>query len=208
MTIDPNTPGGNPNKGDGNRPQPARPLVPSFIPASVAAKAANPEPKNSKTSAIAIAFVAALVIASAGLGFAGGRLTAPAGTARGNFPNGANGGFQPGASGVPGGNRGGFGGGGLGGAIAVTGTVTAMANGTITVQTSAGQNITVSVPAGVTYHAQASAAAADVSIGSSVEITVKTGGRPEASGAPGGNPAPGGNGGFAMSATDILVMGK
>ena len=207
MTSDPNAPVGSPNPQDGSgRQQPARPQVPSFIPPSVAAKAANPEPKGSKTSAMAIALVAALVIAAAGLGFAGGRITAPAAPGRGNFGNGgfqpgASGGFQPGASGVPGGNRGGFGGFG-GGNIALTGTVTAIANGSITVQTSAGQNVTVELPADVTYHAQASAAATDVSVGSSVEITVKAGGRPDASGAPGGN------GGFTMSATDILVMGK
>ena len=206
MTFDPNTPGSNPNTPGGS----GRPQVPAFIPASVAAKAANPEPKGSKMSVMAVAFVAALVVAAAGLGFAGGRLTAPANTGRGNFGNGANGGFQPGASGLPGGTRGGFGG-GFGGNIAVTGTVTAIANGSITVQTSSGQNVTVEVPATVTYHAQAGATATDVSVGSSVELTVKAGGRPDASGAPGGNPAPGGNGGpggFTMSATDILVLGK
>jgi len=205
MTFDPNAPAGNLNTPDGNRPPPARPMAPSFIPASVAAKAANPEPKKSTTSAIAIAFVAALVIAGAGLGFAGGRLTAPAATARGNF---GNGGFQPGASGAPGQNRGGFGGFG-GGNIALTGTVTAIANGSITVQTSAGQNVTVEVPANVTYHAQASAASTDVAIGTNVELTVtRPTGRADASGAPGASPAVGGNGGFNLSASDILVMGK
>jgi hypothetical protein len=185
-------------------------MVPSFIPPSVAAKAGSPQPASkSKLSAMTLAFVAALVVASAGLGFAGGRLTAPAATGRGNFGPGANpGNFGPGASGAPGQNRGGFG--GFGGAeTALIGTVTAIANGTITVQTSAGQSITVQVPSTVTYHTATAATATAVGVGTSVELTMtRPNGRPDGSGNPGASPAAGGPGGFSLTATDILILAK
>jgi hypothetical protein len=215
MTTEPNKPA----ESDGKTPtQPARPMVPSFIPPSVAAKAAIGAASKGKSgpSAATLALVAALVVAGGGLGFAGGRLTAPAagGGDRGGFGPGAGfpgggggGGGQgfpggPGASGAPGRN-GGFG--GFNGNIAITGQVTAIADGSITVQTSSGQNVTIGVPSSVTYHAETTAAATDVAIGTKVQLSVSTPNvRPGASGAPGGNPAAGAN----FTATDILVMGK
>lgn len=187
-------------------PTGGQPGVPSFIPPTVAAAAANPKPR-SRVSAGTIAFVAAIVIAAAGLGFAGGRLTAPASTGRGgfaggNFPGGS---FTPGGSGT--GNRGGFG--GLGAAsISIDGQVTAVANGSITIQTANGQSVTLQVPSTVTYHAQASAAPSDVTVGASVQVSVNRGNfRPEASGQPGAPGQPG-QGGLNLTATDITVLSK
>jgi hypothetical protein len=215
MTFDPTQPPSGQPRPDQGAPAPApqRPMVPSFIPPSVAAAAINPKPR-AKVSAGTIGFVLAIVVAAAGLGFAGGRLTAPAATTgRGSFgnfgANGANGANGPTASGAPGRN-GGIGGFNTGN-IALTGQVTAIADGSLTVQTASGQSITVGVPSTVTYHAQAGASATDVKVGSSVELTVS---RPnfrgaEASGAPAASQqtTPGGAG-FQLSATDILVMTK
>ena len=192
-------------------PQPAQPVIPSFIPPTVAAAVARPKARSG-ASAGTMAFVAAIVVAGAGLGFAGGRLTAPAATPTrgngqfaGNFPGGS---FNPTASGAA--NRGGFGVGG--GDSPITGQVTAIANGSITIQTANGQPITLTVPSTVTYHAQASAAPSDVAVGTNVEVRVSRGaGRPDASGQPAASGAPGGAGGFGgfnMTVTDITVVSK
>ena len=187
-------------------PQPA---VPSFIPPSVASVAANPRSRGG-SSAGTLAFVVAVVIAAAGLGFAGGRLTAPAATTRGftgqnggNFP-----GFNPNASGNP--NRGGFGGLAVG-AVSIDGQVTSVANGSITVQTPNGQSITLQVPSTATYHAQAPATSSDVTVGSRVQLSVsRPNGRAESSGQPGASGQPGtvAPGGFGFTVTDITVVGK
>jgi hypothetical protein len=218
MTFDPSQPQDPRPEPQPGGPAPAqqRPMVPSFIPPSVAAAAASPKPRG-RVSAGTIGFVVAMVVAAAGLGFAGGRVTAPAATTTrggnfgangGNFGgNGANG---PTASGGVGrnGNFGGFG----GGNIALTGQVSAIADGSITITTSGGQNVTVEVPSSVTYHAQAGASASDVKVGSNVELTVS---RPsfrgaDASGAPiaSQQTTNGGAAGFGLSATDILVLSK
>jgi hypothetical protein len=179
----------------------------------VAAAVARPK-SRSGASAGTLAFVVAVVVAAAGLGFAGGRLSAPAAatTARGNFPNGGNfagGSFNPNASGNPG--RGGasaFGGGG--GNVSIDGQVTAVANGSITIQTANGQSVTLQVPSTATYHAQAPATSSDVTVGSNVQVSVnagRTGFRPDASGQPAASGQLGqGAAGFAV--TDITVVGK
>ncbi len=216
MTFDPNLPQDprpDPLSG-GPAPTPQRPMVPSFIPPSVASAAASPKPR-SKVSAGTMGFIVAMVVAAAGLGFAGGRVTAPAATnTRANFGNaGANGANGPTASGGFGrnGGNGGFGGFG-GGNISVTGQVAAIADGSITVTTTGGQNVTVELPSSVTYHAQAGASATDVKVGTSVELSVS---RPnfrgaDASGAPiaSQQTTSGGAAGLQLSATDILVLSK
>ncbi len=186
-------------------PQPA---VASFIPPSVVAAAARPAPRKG-TSASTIAFVAAIVIAAAGLGFAGGRLTAPASAvARGNFANGgfggfARGSFNPEASGNP--DRA-FGGAAFGaGGIAIDGQVTAVSNGSITVQTANGQDVTLQVPTTVTYHTQAAGSSSDVTVGAHVQLSVARNGAPAGgAGAPSGQP---GNG-AQLDVTDITVLSK
>ena len=220
MTFDPNQPQDprpEPQPG-GPAPAPQRPMVPSFIPPSVAAAALAPKPRT-RVSAGTIGFVVALVVASAGLGFAGGRVTAPVATnTRANFganfgANGGTGANGPNASGGVGrnGGNGGFGAFG-GGNISLTGQVSAIADGSITITTSGGQNVTVQVPSTVTYHAQAGAAATDVKVGSNVELTVGRSGfrGADASGAPiaSQQTTNGGAAGLQLSATDILVLSK
>jgi hypothetical protein len=191
-----------------------QPVVPSFIPPSVASAAANPK-RRGGSPAGTLAFVVAVVVAAAGLGFAGGRLTAPAAaTTRGGF-TGQNGGTFPGAnpnaSGNP--NRGGFGGigGAFAGAVSIDGQVTSVANGSITVQTSNGQSVTLQVPSTATYHAQAPATSSDVAVGSQVQVSVsRPNGRAEGSAQPGasGQPGQGGQGALGFTVTDITVVGK
>lgn len=211
--IPPQGPFGQPEHGPQGVP-PAQPMAPSFIPPTVLTAATGPKPRKGSSTGT-IAFGAAMVIAAAGLGFAGGRLTAPASasTGRANFANGgfaggafANGSFNPG-----GGTTGrGFGAGAFGaGSISIDGQVTAVGNGTITLQTSGGQSVTVEVPSTVTYHAQASAAPTDVTVGSKVQVSVGRFARPEASGQPAPSGQPGtALGGASLSASDITILSK
>jgi hypothetical protein len=191
-------------------PPAPQPAVASFIPPSVVAAAARPAARQG-TPASTIAFVAAIVIAAAGLGFAGGRLTAPASaSARGNFANGgfsnfARGSFNPNASGNP--DRG-LGGAAFGvGDIAIDGQVTAVSSSSITVQTANGQTVTLQLPSTVTYHTQAAGSSTDVTVGAHVQLSVARGNAPTASGGPAPSGQPG-NGGFQMDVTDITVLGK
>ena len=214
MTLEPGqqpqAPAPQPGPAPAGRPpmQPPmqQPVVPSFIPPSVAASAVAPRSK-SRVSAGTVAFVVAIVVAAAGLGFAGGRVTAPQSSARaafqaGGFGNG-NGAANPNGGAGRTGGLGAF----AAGDIAVTGQVTAIADGSMTIQTSAGQSVTVAVPSTVTYHAQTGASSSDVTVGSNVQLTVTRPngfrGGAEASGAP----APSA-GAFQLSATDVTVLGK
>ena len=198
--------------GLNTKPQPGQPVVPSFIPPTVAAAVARPKARTG-TSALTVALVAAFVIAGAGLGFAGGRLTAPAaapargnGQFGGNFPGGS---FNPNASGNPGRNGGAGGFAGFGGNTTIDGQITAVADGSITVQTSNG-SVTLQVPSTVTYHTQAAATSTDVAVGSKVQVTVtRPNFRPDASGQPGASGQPAiGQGGISLTATDITVLAK
>lgn len=206
MTFDPNQqPASRPPEQGGGPAQ--RPMVPSFIPPSVVAAVATPKPGN-RVPAGTVSFVAAIVVAAVGLGFMGGRMTAPVAAAR-TFGNGN--GFPTASGGTGAGRNGGFGG-FAAGAVAVTGQVTAIAKGSITIQTAAGQSVTVEVPSTATYHAQAAAASTDVGVGTQVQLTVNRPngfrGGADASGAPSASSAPAGNGGLSLTATDILVLGK
>lgn len=188
--------------------------VPSFIPPAVAAAAVNGRSKGGRVSTGTLAFVVAVVIAAAGLGFAGGRLTAPAAaTTRTGF-NGQfgqfGGGANPGASFNP--ARGGFGVGG--GNLSIDGKVTAVSSDSITVETANGQSVTLRVPSTVAYHAQAPATSSDVTVGSSVQVSVTRpvrGAEPSGQPGPSGEPVPSGQpapGAFGFSVTDITVVGK
>lgn len=185
--------------------------VPSFIPPTVAAAVGKPKARTA-VSAGSLAFVAAIVIAGAGLGFAGGRLTAPAAAANGRTGFGGNfarGSFTPDASGNPG--RGAFGGlnfGGAAGNISIDGTVTAVSGSSITLQTASGQSVTLQIPSTATYHSQAAATSSDVAVGSSVAVSVS---RPNRGAEASGQPAPSGQpgaGAFGFDVTDITVLSK
>lgn len=215
MTYDPNAPYSQPGQPDpGQQPFPgvpfAAPTYPTGLPPSIVT--ATPARPSSRLAGGTIALILAGVVAAAGLGFAGGRVTAPAATTptRNGFGNFANGGAT--ASGVPGG----FTGGGLGagaGGVTVKGTVSSIGNGQLVLTTASGTNVTIELPSTVTYHAQAAATSADVTAGATVEVTVngfrgfgRNGGGAEASGAP--NPAPSGATTATITATDVTIVSK
>jgi hypothetical protein len=164
---------------------------------------------------IDILLVVGVIVALAGIGFAAGRLTAPATTGfgqgrggqfTGNGQSNGNGqvnGQVPGAgqnggSGTAGG-RGFLGGGGL----AVTGKVTELTADHVTLQLANGQTVTVAVDGSTTYHQQASASAADVQSGEAVIVQVQRGAAAGASPSPGNAGRQGGFGGG--TASDITV---
>lgn len=188
-------------------PPSGSPMTPSFIPASL-----NLAPKKASGARVAtgtIVLVLAGFVAAAGIGFAGGRATAPQATAAARgFGNGANGGNFPNASGFPGGAGGAGGFAALGGGgTEVAGAVTAVGNGTITIQVAGGQSVTVTVPSTVTYHGQTAASASDVAVGSQVQVTITRigrGARPDASGAPAASPGAA----LSLTASDITLMTK
>jgi hypothetical protein len=142
----------------------------------------------------------ALVVAVGGVAFAVGRVTAPATTASGRTGFGANGqgGFQPNASGAPGG---GFNGGFGAGNVSIQGTVTSVSADSITIQLAGGQSITIPTNAQTTYRESQASTAAAVTSGATVMVQLPAGrgafgngngngnggqgGEPNASGAPG-----------------------
>jgi hypothetical protein len=209
MTFDPSQPS---QSQQPFQPAPAplppagSPATPSFIPASV--MLAPKKASGGRVATGTIVLVLAGFVAAAGIGFAGGRATAPqATTAARNFGNGANGGNGfPNASGLTGG-AGGLGALG-GGGTEVTGAVTAVGNGTITLQIAGGQSVTITVPSTATYHGQTAASAADVAVGSQVQVTITRlgfrDGRPDASGAP----AASAGAGLSITASDITLIAK
>jgi hypothetical protein len=143
----------------------------------------------------------ALVVAVGGVAFAVGRTTAPA---QASVPNGGgfvptgsfvpSGSFNPGAGGPGGGLGGGFGG-GFGGALTIEGTVKSVDGSTLVIQTANGQEVTVNLDAGTTYHEATSADADAVAAGD--EVTVRAAG--------GGQLGPGASGTPSFTATDVTV---
>ena len=115
----------------------------------------------------------ALVAAVGGVAFATGRLTAPAaatfpngGPGGGNLPGGPGASFSPGGGNQPGGGL--FGAGG----VTLEGTVESMSGDSLTIRTTSGQSVEVTLPADTTYHAQGTASSDDVTSGATVLIRV------------------------------------
>jgi hypothetical protein len=138
----------------------------------------------------------ALAVAVGGVAFAVGRTTAPA---QASVPN--VGGFVPTGSfdpgvGVPGG---GFGG-GFGGGLTIEGTVKSIDGSTLVIQTSNGQEATVDLDAGTTYHEATSADADAVAAGD--EVIVRAAGGQFGTG---GGANPGASGTPSFTATDVTV---
>jgi hypothetical protein len=130
-----------------------------------------------------VVLVVAAVFAIGGIGFAAGRVTAPAAQATtGRF---GGGGQLPGAIGNGGTNggtnaQGGTGQRGLGGAFGgagftITGQVTELTSDHLTLKLSSGQTIQIPVDSTTAYHTQAVATASDVTTGSTVEVQVSRG---------------------------------
>ncbi len=178
------------------------PGSPAGSPGSPIAPLVAPRPARSRSGTILL--VAALVVAAAGVAFAVGRLTAPTASASGFGGNGLpQGSFVPRASGDLGG-RGGFA--GVGGGLTVEGTVSAVADGSITVQTASGTSVTIATTSSTTYHSQAAATASQVTTGTKVIV------RTDASGGPGGAfPSPGAAaspGNRTLTASDVTVAAQ
>ncbi len=153
-------------------------------------------------SAVSLLLALAGVVAIAGVAFAVGRTTA--GGATTDLPTGAgagvgnNNGTVPNL-GVPGGrddngvnddaNR-------PAESRSITGTVTSVSGGTLTVQLAGGQTVQVTVDGSTTYHSQIAASAGDVSTGSQVIVSVS------------GFGPPGTDSGSQLTASDVTIAGR
>jgi hypothetical protein len=147
-----------------------------------------------------VALAVALAVAIGGIGFAAGRLTAPAnaaGTGANGFRfgngNGPVSGYFPGAGngGNGGVGRGGFAGGGGG---SVQGTVESVSGDTLTLKLASGQTIQISLSGTTTYHSQAAASAADIKTGGTVIVQVEI------------NRGQGTGGATSPSASDVTIV--
>jgi hypothetical protein len=187
-------------------PVPAAP-APAGTPAPAPSPVQPATPKKKGNTSNLLLGLAAIV-AVGGLAFAIGRTTAPASASTGFGrtgqallgQGGPTGSFDPGSA--PGGM------GGLGDrTMTLTGTVASLDGTTMTLTTQGGQTVTVSL-ADTTYHAQAPATGADVTTGSSVQVSVAGFGggmRPDASAAPAASGDPLAS---SLSATDVTIVSK
>jgi len=171
-----------------------------------------PAKKGDRTFRVLLAV--GLLVAVGGVTFAVGRVTAPAAAAstRAGF---GNGGFANGGAGAGGTGAGGAGlgrGAGFGGGVLVTGTVDSISGTTMTLKEANGTTVTVNLAGTTTYHAQATATAADVAAGKKVLVQVEIAGGfggqglPGASPAVGASPAAGGTTTRTVTATDVTLV--
>lgn len=175
-------------------------LEPEFEPLAVGVA----KPRARSAGVLNVALGLAVVIAIAGVAFAVGRGTAPVAAATG--PGGFRNGPLPSGAILNGGGPGGFVGGAAG--LSIEGTVTAVDADSVTIQTSTGATIELSINDGTEYHQQAAADASDVTTGSKVVVQVSgfagrggQGGGANASAAPSRSP-----GSTTGTATDITVV--
>ena len=172
----PSTPAAQPFHPVAPEPEPMPPTEP-VVPGAV--KPGTSRPRGSMW--VNVALGVALAVAIGGVGFAAGRMTAPAPAAgagrfgAGQFPGGNfPGGNFPGGgyfaeNGNDGGARGFFGGGGA----SITGTVESISGDALTLKLSSGQTIQVSLNGTTTYHSQAAATSSDVKTGGTVIVRVQ-----------------------------------
>ncbi|HEV8547092.1 MAG TPA: hypothetical protein VGQ64_12420 [Candidatus Limnocylindrales bacterium] len=164
-------------------------------------------PRTRSAAILNVALAAAFLVAVAGVAFAIGRGTAPAAAGAGGL-TGRPGGFGNGGAagefrnGGGGGAAGGFGGGATG--LTIEGTVTSLDADTLTIKTSSGATLELSINGDTTYHQQAAASSDEVQTGSTVVVSVNGlgggFGRPGAS--PGASAAPA----SSATATDITIV--
>lgn len=165
------------------------------------------KPRARSSRVLNLALGVAVLVAIAGAAFAVGRGTAPVAAATGGRGGTAfgNGPFPSG--GIPNGaNRGVFAGAGAG--LSIKGTVTAVDADSVTITTSAGTTIELSINSGTAYHQQAAAAESDVMTGSTVVVQVSGfAGRGGQGGGAFGSPGPSVSDGTTTgTATDITVV--
>ena len=164
-------------------------------------------PAKKGDRAFRVLLAVGLLVAVGGVTFAVGRVTAPAAAAstRGDF---GNGGFPNGGTGANGAGTGGAGL-GRGGGVLVTGTVDSVSGTTMTLKEANGSTVTVNLAGTTTYHAQATATAADVTAGKQVQVQVAVAGgfgAPGASPVAGASPAAGGTTTRTVTATDVTLV--
>jgi hypothetical protein len=155
---------------------------------------------------IALLIIAAMV-ATGGIGFALGHITAPTGSTAGvgtqpmasgrGFPGGAMPSLAPGQSFNPGQFAGGQT--RIGTSGGVSGTVQSINGSTITILMSDGQSVTIDLTGNTTWHGEVSASASEVTIGSTVTISLDTTAQASSS------PNPGASGGRTLTARDVLI---
>jgi hypothetical protein len=214
-------------------PAPVWAPQPVLEPVSAAAPpiAAVPSRRRGGGGGTAFLVVGAIVLAG-GLGFAAGRVTAPASAASVAGRSGLGTGTSPFASAIPGqdgttvgplpsGAAGDFRPGGFIGAgsgMTVEGTVSAVTAETITLDVN-GTSTAVQTDSSTTYHSQAAATAADVTVGKKVLVRMSGfGGRAVVGGqgGPGASSAPGAAGGTGapvagtptLTATDVTIAAQ
>ena len=184
MSFDPNRPAA-PEPFAPAAPQPIAVPTSPVVGSTPVTAAPPPLPVARKASSggrwLNLILVLAAAVAIGGVAFAVGRTTAPAsavGNGRTGF--GPGGSFAPRASGAPGLGRGGFGG---GAGLTVNGTVQSVTADTLTVKTTGGQIIVVTLGASTTYDTQTPASATDVTAGKTVQVQLDFSGqgRPTAS---------------------------
>ena len=199
----PGIPGTPPTTTEGVPPAWSLPPAPFPVPPVLPAVSA-PAPVKRRRDPLTIVLVAAAFVALGGVGFAAGRVTAPA-TA--NAGNGRGGGafVGPGGSFTPGGN-GGFN--RIAGAVSITGTITEVTADHITLKLANGSTLTVPVDSNTAYHRQASASSTDVTSGTQVQVQLSAG----ANGGGGGGQQPGASGApgnrTVGPASDITIVGQ
>jgi hypothetical protein len=205
------------------------PVAPEpFDPSTLEQPVAPVRGTGGSTRALNLALGVAVLVAASGISFALGRASAPAvaaapaanvggangGGAANGGPDPANGGGNlPGASFNVNGNGGGPGGGGddnpgaIGGGngigrgdMSVQGTVQSVAANGITIALAGGRTVTIGTDGSTTYHAQAPAAASDVTAGKTVIVRLGGAFRP-------GDTTTNGSGGIRFgTATDVTIL--
>jgi hypothetical protein len=173
--------------------------APAVDTGTVEAPTPSPAPAQRRSrTGLDIVLAIAVAVAIGGVAFAAGRATAPSVATPGSGTEAGGGVFPPagaGPNGVPGaggfrgddgGGGGGFGGfGGRLGGLTVRGTVTAVGNGTITIQLSSGATVMVGTDGTTTYHQQVAGSSTDVANGKQVIVQLGGTAGPPANGAPG-----------------------
>lgn len=202
--LTPGIPGTPPATTEGVPPAWSLPPAPFAAPPVLPAMSA-PAAAKRRRDPLTILMVAAAFVALGGVGFAAGRVTAPAtaNAGRGGLGGGGGAFAFPGGSFAPGGN------GGLGriaGGVSLRGTITEVTADRITLKLANGSTVSIPVDSNTAYHRQASATATDVTTGTEVQVQLSAGAggggggqQPGASGAPGTGGRP---------ASDITIVGK
>jgi len=165
-------------------PAPPEPATPEPVLSTGVKPATKPGPNRPRSSMwVNAALALALAVAIGGIGFAAGRMTAPASAAGANggngfrFGGGGQGGYFPGGAGAFGGNGGAGGAGGRGafggGGASIQGTVDSISADTLTLKLANGQTIQIALDGTTTYHAQTTAASSDVKTGGTVIVRIQ-----------------------------------